>query len=51
MRLNLLWEFLSIMTKYFWSAVNKLENGRKISDLTKSHDTELNFFDINGKLE
>ena len=27
-----------------------LENGPKISDPTKSHDTQLNFFHINGKL-
>ena len=27
-----------------------LQNGPKISDPTKSHDADFNFFDINGKL-
>ena len=27
-----------------------LENGPKISDPTKTHDTQLNLFDINGRL-
>ena len=36
--------------EYLWSAANMLQNGPKISDATKSHDTQLNLFDINGKL-
>ena len=35
--------------EYLWSTVNLTENDPTISDPTKSHDTQLNFFDINGK--
>ena len=42
--------FSQLWQEYFWSAVNMLQNGPKISDPTKSHDADFNFFDINGKL-
>ena len=42
--------FCQLREEYIWSAVNLLKNGRKISDATEKHDTQLNFFDINGTL-
>ena len=33
-----------------WSAVNVLKNGPKILDQTKTYETQVNLFDINGKL-
>ena len=42
--------FSQIWEEYLWSAVNILENRPKISYPTKRHDTQLNVFDINGKL-
>ena len=41
---SLLWE------ENMWSAANVLKDGPNISDSTKRHDTQLTFFDINGKL-
>ena len=42
--------FSQLWQEYLWSAVNMLQNGTKISDPTKRHDTQLNLFDINRKL-
>ena len=44
------WIFSQLWQEYLWSAVNMLENGSKISDLAKNHDTKLKLFDITGKL-
>ena len=42
--------FSQLRQEYLWSAVNMLRNGPKIWDSNKSNDTQLNVFDINGKL-
>ena len=41
--------FSQLWQEYLWLAVNMLENGPDIWDPTRRHDTQLNFFDINGK--
>ena len=51
---NFIWTccgtFSQLWQEYRWSAVNVLKSGPQISDSTKRHDTQLNLFDINGKL-
>ena len=42
--------FCHLGQEYMWSAVNVSKSGPKISDPTKRHDRQLNFFYINGKL-
>ena len=42
--------FFQLWQEYLWSTVNMLQNRPMISDPTKSHDTQPNLFDINGKL-
>ena len=42
--------FFLLWQEYMWSAASALKDGPKISDTTKRHDTQLNLFDINGKL-
>ena len=42
--------FCQLWQEYMWSAVNVLKDDPNISDLTKRHDTQLNLFDVNGKL-
>ena len=41
--------FSQLWQEYSWSAVNMSKSGPRISDPTKRHDTQLNFFNINGK--
>ena len=42
--------FCQSWQQYMWSAVNVVKSGPEISDPTKRHDTQLNFFPINGTL-
>ena len=51
---NFVWtcwgNFSQIWQEYMWSFVNVLKKCPKISDLTKTHVSQLNLFDINGNL-
>ena len=38
------------MTKIYVMDRQRVKSSPKISDPTKRHDTQLNFFDINGRL-
>ena len=42
--------FSQLPCEYLWAAGNMLQKAPTISETTKRHDTQLNFFDINGKL-
>ena len=42
--------FCYLWQEYMWLVVNLLKSGPKIRGLTKRHDTQINFFDINGTL-
>ena len=42
--------FCQLSQEYMCCAVNVLKRAPKISDPTKRHDTQLNFFDMNGRL-
>ena len=44
------WSFCQLWQKYMWSAPNVLKISPKIWGPTKWHDTQLDMFDINGKL-
>ena len=44
------WNFFQLWQEDVWTAVNVLKNGPKISDPNNRQDTQLNLFDINGKL-
>ena len=48
--MNLLQEFLRIMTRVHVIALNLLKDSPNISDPTKRHDKQLSLFDINGNL-
>ena len=42
--------FSQLWQEYIWSDINVLKDDPNISDPTNRHDTQLNLFDINGKL-
>ena len=42
--------FCELSQQYMWSAFDVVKSGPKLSQPTKRHDTQLNLFDINGKL-
>ena len=42
--------FWQLWQESMWSALNLIKSCPKIADPTKRHDTQLNFFDINGTL-
>ena len=52
---NFIWtscrSYCQLWQEYMWLGVNFLKSHPKFSYLTKRHDTQLNFFDINRTLE
>ena len=52
---NCIWtfwgSFCQLRQEYMWSAINVLKSGPNISDPSKSYDTQVNLFDINGRFE